>query len=69
MTIQYLTPAWRGLSMADLLRLPGLVFSVLCIHQLWSFSGQKNQRVTLWTCSVKKKKEGIQRKQLSKKVL
>lgn len=39
-------------SVTDPLRLPGLVFSVLCIHQLRSFPGQKNQRVPFWTGSV-----------------
>lgn len=50
---------WCGFSVTDLLRFPGLVFCVLCIHQLWIFSGQKNQRVALWTGSVKEAEKRI----------
>lgn len=32
---------------ADLLRLPGLVLGVLCIHQIGSFSGQEDEWVSL----------------------
>lgn len=48
----YLTLLCCCFSVTDPLRLPGLVFSVLCIHQLRSFPGQKNQRVPFWTGSV-----------------
>lgn len=43
---------WRWFSATDPLRLPSLVFSIFCIHQLGILSGQENERVALWTGSV-----------------
>lgn len=46
---------WCGVSVIDLLRLPGLVFCIFCIYQLWSFSGQKDERVALRAGSTKER--------------
>lgn len=44
---------WYGVSVIDLLRLPGLILCIFCIYQLWSFSGQKDERVALRAGSTK----------------